>query len=103
MLVLQAGNIRRYFSAVSSGVEEMTKVSPRSVNIREIERAQLNIEHAAEHCLSVLNSYAAGVAEYEALKMTVPDMYYFHGAQLADIEDLLAKVSEILSNILKEM
>lgn len=81
----------------------MTRVTPRSINVREIERARNLIEDCAVHTIRVLNSYAAGIEDYTKAGIDPPDVYYDHGAKLVTINDALTELHTLLSDILKEL
>lgn len=81
----------------------MARITPRSINIREMERAKTAIESLQNHCLSLLTSYANGIEDYQNLHMDAPEIYYIHGAKLTAIMEALETISRLVDEILKEL
>lgn len=81
----------------------MARITPRSINIRLMERSILHVDTAANYVLQMLNSYAAGIEDYKKLNMEAPELYYQHGAKLVAIQEAFASVTKLLNEILKEL
>lgn len=81
----------------------MARITPRSINIRYVERSKNHVDTASEYCLAMLNSYAAGVEDYKKINMEPPDLYYNHGAKLTAILEAFERINQLLDEILKEL
>lgn len=81
----------------------MTKVSPRSINIREMERSKAHIEDACVYFRRYMESLKAGIEQYELLKYDVPDIYYTHMDKMITIHETLDAVKSVLDDIIKEL
>lgn len=81
----------------------MTKVSPRSINIREMERAQQHLEDACIYFRRYMESLKAGIDQYEEIKMEIPDIYYRHMDKMITLHETLDAAKAVLVDIIKEL
>lgn len=81
----------------------MTKVSPRSVNIREMTRANQHLEDACIYFRRYMESLKAGIEQYETLKYEVPPVYYSHMDKMITLHETLDAAKTVLETVIKEL
>lgn len=89
----------------------MSRISQRSVNIRELERACGNLETAQGHMRLVITSFTDAIQNIEEInkqstieqQTQVPDLYYKIAGALLKADEILTELNKNIIDLSKEM
>lgn len=81
----------------------MSRVTPRSINIREMQRANDHIHDACIYFRRYMESLKAGIEQYELMQSTPPDIYYRHMDRMITLHETLDEVTKVLDEIIREL
>ncbi len=81
----------------------MSRTTPRSINIREVERAFLHLEDAEVHISRYMFSLKAGIEQYELYHNPVPDIYTNHMDILITAMETLQALKDTVAKIKEEI
>lgn len=81
----------------------MSRTTPRSINIREMERAKGHLEDACIYFRRYMESLKAGMEQYEQSEYEAPDIYINHMDKMITLHETLDAAKEVLDKIITEL
>ncbi len=81
----------------------MSRITPRSINIRQMQRASNHCDDILEYIMRYTETLKAGIDQYELLKMEVPDIYFQHMDKMITLYEVMIETKKVLDLVRSEM